>query len=54
MPALGATIQVVDGHDVVASLAEGDSFEEMADTFRTWVESRAAARLETSSRSVTN
>ena len=30
-----------------------DSFEEMADTFRTWVESRAAARLETSTRSVT-
>ena len=52
--ALGATIRVVDGHDVVASLADGDSFEEMADTFRTWVERRAAARLETSIRSVTN
>ena len=52
--ALGATIRVVDGHDVVASLAEGDSFEEMADTFQTWVERRATARLETSTRSVTN
>ena len=52
--ALGATILVVDGHDVVASLADGDSFEEMADTFQTWVERRAAARLETSTRSVTN
>ena len=52
--ALGATIRVVDGHDVVASLADGDSFEEMADTFQTWVERRAAARLETSTRSVTN
>ena len=28
--ALGATIRVVDGHDVVASLAEGDSFENAA------------------------